>query len=643
MKRSICLFILLALVGVAGAPAKTASRAASLPAKDNWTSVRSKNFFLIGNAGEKDIRKAATRLEQFRDVFTKLFPKARINSSVPTRVVVFKNTGAFKPFMPVHQGKINEVAGYFQSGQDVNHIVLTAELRETNPYAIVFHEFVHALTNENSFPLPTWFNEGLAEYYSTFEITDGDKKIWLGKPVANHVYLLRERKFLPLRQLFEITTGSSDYNERDKKGVFYAESWALVHYLMLGNEGRRQPQLLQFLGLLGKKVAPGEAFQQAFQTDYATIEKELRDYIGRNSYPVQVFTANEKLQFDTEMQAAAIGEAEAQFYLGDLLLHMNRQAEAEEYLQRALALDDKLALPHAAMGTLRMRQRRVAEAKQHLQQAVALGAENHLVHYYYAFALSREAMNEQNYVTGYAPEAAAKMREHLEKAIQLAPEFAESYYLMAFINLVSNEKLDSAVGQLKRAMALAPGRQDAAFLLAQVYLRQQKYDLARQTATPLARDGADPQLRAQAQSLLDTIKNVEERLAQFRAEREAADATPPPSIENNPDAPGEGKHTIPMRRSFDGEKAKGLLMQMDCNEKGITLTVKAGDRTLKLNTNRPDRVQFLSFVTDISAELNCGPLNPARHVVVTYRGSTDAKSGFDGEPIAVEFVKPEQQ
>ena len=343
---------------------------------------------------------------------------------------------------------------------------------------------------------------------------------------------------MPLRELFAINTASADYNERDKKGVFYAESWALVHYLMLGNEGRRRPQLIQFLTLLGKSVAPGAAFEQAFQTDYATIEKELREYIGRNSYPVQVYTANEKMQFDAEMQIAPVSEAEAQFYMGDLLMHMNR-AEAEEYLQRALALDDKLALPHAAMGMLRMRQRRVTEAKQHLQQAVAHNVGNHLVHYYYAYALSREGMNEQHYVTGYEREAVTKMREHLEKAIQLAPEFVGSYQLMAFINLVTNEKLDSAVGQLKRVLTLEPGRQEAAFMLAQVYLRQQKYDLARQTAAPLAHDGADPQLRAQAQSLLDTIKNVEARLAQFRAEREAAETAPPAPIKATRASSGE--------------------------------------------------------------------------------------------------------
>ena len=102
-------------------------------AKDTWTSVRSRNFFLVGNASEKEIRQVATRLEQFRDVFTKLFPKVNFNTPIPTTVVVFKNDGAYKPFKPVVDGKVDEVAGYFQPGDDVNYITPPARRRRAEP------------------------------------------------------------------------------------------------------------------------------------------------------------------------------------------------------------------------------------------------------------------------------------------------------------------------------------------------------------------------------------------------------------------------------------------------------------------------------------------------------------------------------
>lgn len=63
-------------------------------AKDQWLQIRSKNFFLIGNASEKDVRKVAARLEQFRESFRLLFGIGNLNSAVPTTVVVFKNSGS---------------------------------------------------------------------------------------------------------------------------------------------------------------------------------------------------------------------------------------------------------------------------------------------------------------------------------------------------------------------------------------------------------------------------------------------------------------------------------------------------------------------------------------------------------------------
>src|SRR5215218_5812010 len=84
---------------------------ATVAAKDTWVSVRTKNFFMIGNADEKEIRKVALKLEQFRAVFTRLFPNIKFNTPVPTTVVVFKSDSSYAPFKPS-----TNTAGYFQPG-----------------------------------------------------------------------------------------------------------------------------------------------------------------------------------------------------------------------------------------------------------------------------------------------------------------------------------------------------------------------------------------------------------------------------------------------------------------------------------------------------------------------------------------------
>lgn len=637
MKRFILAFSLIAFI-LALAPLQTAS------AKDTWISVRSKNFHLVGNASEKDIRRIGIHLEQFRDVLSRLIANVKAVSSVPITVVVFKSDNSFKPFRPP------SAAAYFQSGEDVNYIALTSERMEENPYAAIFHEYVHFLVKNNTENVPLWFNEGLAEYYSSFDIMDGDKKVMIGKPISNHVHFLREQKMLPLETLFAVTHNSPIYNERSKQGVFYAQAWALVHYLLLGNEGKRTPQFKQFLNLLASNMEVEAAFNQAFQTDFKTLEKELKQYIGRRTYPVSVTTFNEKLAFDTEMKSAPMTEAEGQFYLGDLLLHTSELDRAEKHLQQAIKLDPSLAVAHASLGMLNVRRERFDEARAHLQRAVAADTKNYLVHFYYAYMLSRAGTRSGSYVTEFAPEIAETMRAELRKAIELAPSYAESYHLLAFVNLVMGEQLDESIELLKKAMTLQPGEPRFSSALAQLYMRKRDFKTARQILEPIARAGssADPQISAQAQSILQTITTIEEHEARNQS-RNADEETGAPQLKrraederatNEAGSQDAFQQTLLPKREGE-EQTRGQLLRIDCNAQGITMTIQAGERTLKLHNNDLTKINFLTYTTDMRGEIGCGPRNPANPVIVSYRAVRNSKLKTDGEVTAIAFISKE--
>src|SRR5215204_4180674 len=203
-------------------------------ARDSWISVRSKHLFVVGNAGEKEIGRVATRLEQFRDAVSQVFPATGLLERVPTTVIVFKDDYSYRPFKTSENN-----AGYFQPGQDVNYITLSSESRgDQDSLNVVFHEFTHLLVNTSIGSVPPWLNEGLAEFYSTLNFSS-DQKVVLGRPIRRHISLLRRNSLIPLRVLFEVDYKSPHYNESDKQSIFYAESWALMHYLMINRGGQR--------------------------------------------------------------------------------------------------------------------------------------------------------------------------------------------------------------------------------------------------------------------------------------------------------------------------------------------------------------------------------------------------------------------
>ena len=610
-------------------------------AKDNWVSMRSKNFFLVGNASEKEMRQVGTRLEQFREVFSRLFPQANVNSPVPTTVIVFKSDNSYRPFKPNAN-----TAGYFQPGPDVNYITLTTEVRgEQDPFSVIFHEYTHLLVENTNGNVPTWFNEGLAEYYSTLSITD-DQKVVLGKPIANHVFLLRENKMLPLRTLFQVDHQSPYYNERDKQSIFYAESWALMHYLLLGKEGQRVTQMGKFLQLMSANVPMEQAFQQAFAMSFESMEKELREYIKHDRYPILSGQFQSKVAFDSEMQAAPITEAEAQAYLGDLLLHSNR-TDGESYLQKALALEPDLAMANASMGMLRVRQGKADEARKSLERAVAANSQNYLIHYYYAFALSREGNGDMEIVTGYAPETVTRIREELKKAIELRPDFPESYNLLAFVSLVTETRLDESVELLRRALKTSPGRNDLVFMLAQLYMHKEDFKTARQLLERLS-GNSDAQLRQRAQALLTQLGKMEEQMARYRAfkeERAANSRSTPPTSEASTSTEAIEKMDPSsylreaLRRPTEGEtQAQGALVRIDCDAKGIIFTVKNDERLLKLKAGSFEDLDITSFSPDAGSEITCGPRKAENNVIVDYVSVHDVRAKVDGIAKSIEFV-----
>ncbi|MGH9844099.1 MAG: hypothetical protein ACREEM_35660, partial [Blastocatellia bacterium] len=100
-------------------------------AKSSWLKVQSRHFTLIGDAGEKELRKVGVRLEQFHAAVSPLFDRNRRDAYRPITVVVFREDNSYKPFKPLYQGKPADVSGYFQASDDAVHITLTADWRQS--------------------------------------------------------------------------------------------------------------------------------------------------------------------------------------------------------------------------------------------------------------------------------------------------------------------------------------------------------------------------------------------------------------------------------------------------------------------------------------------------------------------------------
>ncbi|HKR60946.1 MAG TPA: tetratricopeptide repeat protein [Pyrinomonadaceae bacterium] len=502
MKFSISLLLTLVLIFQS-----VPSRASQ--AKGSWRSIRTNNLFVIGNTDAETLHQVALWLEFFHGAFARLVSRSTLDASVPTTVILFRDDASFVPFKPLYQGRPLNLAGYFQPGDDVNYIAITIDPADRNTYSTAFHEYVHLYLKDGLPNAPLWLNEGLAELYGTLQFSRGEAL--LGAPITHYAYLLRSQELLPLTTLFAIDYRSPHYNEQEKTGLFYAQSWALVHYLMMSADGGRQQQFKQFLQNISRGDTSERAIEQAFGTNTTALERDFAEYVRRGQFPAQrVASADPQAATAyAATQRSLLSEGEANFYLGDLLQHINRANDAEAYFKQAIAVEPTFIPPYASLGEMYAYQKRYADAKKYLQRAVtaATTQQQHMIHYLYAFVLSREGMSPTGWVNDYSAENLAAMREQLQQAIKLAPEFAPAYYLLAFVDFVAEEKLDEAVAMARKARELAPTRASYSLLLAQIYLRLGNTREASSLAEPLTRN-SDSAIRRAAQEVLDSLSGT---------------------------------------------------------------------------------------------------------------------------------------
>jgi tetratricopeptide (TPR) repeat protein len=466
-------------------------------AQDNWLNLRTKNFNVITDANDKDARILAERLEVFRFVISKIFNSEPV-SPVPLAVIAFKSDAAFTPYKPIYKDQTELlVAGYFLPDADQNMIALDLYANHSRPLSVVFHEYTHLLTNYTPARLPLWLTEGVAEFYSTF--ASDNKKVSIGIPIRQHVLLLRNSHLMPLQDLFATDEKSPAYHEGDKAGIFYAESWALVHYLMMGDKSSHQADLRKFISLVATGEKTDAAFTAAFNTTYAAMEKELHRYTQNDVYPGFTYTLDTSFA-ETQVAARQISEAEARCYLGALLLRSRREKEAEDYFKQAVGLDPKLSRAYEGLGRVQVSRTNYEAAKELFRKAIELDQANFVAHYQYA-AMLWATRQDQASVSNVAEE----IRSEARKSARLVPGYVRPYTLLTDVSLATGEGLKEGLVAISNAIKLEPQNKWFQLRRAEVQARLDDIPAAKKSLEPLVSDDADHDLQLAARSLLDSI------------------------------------------------------------------------------------------------------------------------------------------
>jgi tetratricopeptide (TPR) repeat protein len=454
-----------------------------LPREDQrWTRLELDDYVIYSSARDNVTRDIAQRLQLMRDGLAVM---TRLNVHPPQRVTVilFPNDRSFAPFRDAGMGKkMSHVSALFGGTRDAAYILIDTD-STAGVDRSVYHELTHCFTRNTSGDLPLWFSEGIAEFYSTFQ-TNRDK-LRVGAPIPEHLMWLQSRGLIPLARLFAVDFNSPDYSEQYRAGDFYAESWLLVHYLMIGN-AERSKQLGKFLTLLSANEPASSAVEKAFGVNMQRLENELHHYLSQPTMNVVEYTPAEKHTYVIS-DPTPVTRDTTLLILGKFLSRSVAAQEARPFFDAALKLNPNNGDIWSAVGELAERNGDSAARELAIEKAITAGTSDANAYIAYGHSQLNRGQIE-------------KSRAMFEKAIALNPSSAYAYAGLGATYFDGGND-DKAIEAYRRSLSLDP-RDDIALNLVTLYARSGKRDLAEAAIARYITPRGDADRAAQARDML---------------------------------------------------------------------------------------------------------------------------------------------
>lgn len=426
-----------------------------------WACYASPNFELFSTNSDAESRAILEQMELLRALFLDTFGlKARLPQ--PVTIYAFNRRDEFNAYQPPHvQGGKTEYAGFCSVAPDRTVITLAPMSNDDASRQVVYHEYIHYLFRVTEQDPPAWFNEGAAELFSTLK-EDGEWLV-LGQPVIGRVFELQHQKLMPFTELFAVRSDSPLFRNSKHTGLFYAQSWAFLHYCRFGVHKIPKENISRFLRIasLPQMQRRPEDFRQVCREllgmDYVQLAAALDRYVTSGQFmsgKVKRPTITPRKDY---VRREVLSE-EARIRLAELSLRVTDSGRANLAIRDARERQPDVRLTEL-LGAVALRGGEESVARERWNEAVDAGSTNPAIFREISRLESNAVFSRFDLDYRMPVARCERLRFLLERSIALAPEQRQGYEMLAWVEATAQQP---AIRNINRVQARFPKLEDKA-------------------------------------------------------------------------------------------------------------------------------------------------------------------------------------
>jgi tetratricopeptide (TPR) repeat protein len=410
-----------------------------------WLKASTEDVVIISNASRRAVSEYAVKYSAFRQTFIKLLAPAG-KRPPPVVLILFQSPSDLAKYLAKPKDTSSTITVFRTEVDDLALLALADSGNREDALSMAFEfDTIWSLRRVGYF-LPLWATQGTGEVLGSLRIKK-DQCIIDGR-LERVDSTWRRLPALPWTRFFDISESSPEYHGKDASGIYQAQAWALLNFILFQESKPRE----RFEALAGKIQAWKEG-PRLVEEMVGVPTAKLEQAINRHLRQPQTVTIpfDEKAIF-AGLKIESADDAEVKVRLSDILIASGRIYEGDRLVDQAVTVSSQSTLANEPLGRRALRANDLTGAAQYYRSAMSGGSVDTNAWLTSALSYLEQSQGFGRDLAGGGRKGVDTALAEIHRALELNPGDMRAWQILGRAYFVAEKPSEEGVGELTRAI-----------------------------------------------------------------------------------------------------------------------------------------------------------------------------------------------